>query len=175
MNEKAAVSHVEIERSIHMIRGRKVMLDADLASLYGVTVKRLNEQVRRNKERFPADFMFQLNSEEWDSLRSQIVNLEAGPGRHRKFLPFVFTEHGAVMLANVLSSQAAVEASIHVVRAFIHLRELAITHDDLVKKINQMEKKYDTQFRVVFDALREMMNPARGKQKEVGFRVGDKK
>ena len=175
MIANAMLSISQVERSIHMIRGRKVMLDADLATLYGVTVKRLNEQVRRNRERFPADFMFKLTDEEWDSLRSQIVTLKTGRGRYRKFLPFVFTEHGAVMLANVLSSRTAVEASIHVVRAFIHLKELAITHDDLVKKINQMEKKYDTQFRVVFDAIRELMTPPKKKRKEVGFRVGDKK
>jgi len=175
MGDNVMTSLTEIEQSIHFVRRKKVMLDADLAALYGITVKRLNEQVRRNKVRFPADFMFQLTKEEWDSLRSQFATLEVGRGKHRKFLPYVFTEHGAVMLANVLSCKTAVEASVLVVRAFIHLRELATTHDELVRKINRMEKKYDAQFRVVFDAIRELMSPPKARRKVVGFRVGDKK
>ncbi len=144
------------------------MLDSDLAPIYGVTVKRLNEQVKRNQERFPPDFMFQLNQEEWEVLRSHFATLDSGRGRHRKYLPYAFTEHGTIMLANVLKSDIAVQASIQVVRAFLHLRELAITHKDLLQKINAMERKYDAQFKAVFDAIRQMMFPTKTTNK-IGF------
>ena len=120
------------------------MLDADLAGLYGVETKRLNEQVRRNVERFPEDFMFQLSAEEYDALRSQIATLKPGRGQHRKYLPYAFTEHGALMAANVLNSRRAVEASVYVIRAFIRLRVVLATNAELLKKLDALEKKLST-------------------------------
>ena len=138
--------------------------------LYGVTTKRLNEQVKRNIDRFPGDFMFQLTKEEYESLRSQFATLKpTGRGRHRKYLPYVFTEHGAVMLANVLNSPVAIRASIQVVRAFIRLREILATHKELARKLDEMEKKYDTQFKVVFEAIRKLMTPPREARRPIGF------
>lgn len=170
MVSSALVSIVEIERSIFEVRGKRVMLASDLADLYGVTTKRLNEQVKRNQDRFPPDFMFQLNYQELTALRSQFATLEKGRGQHRKYLPYVFTEHGAVMLANVLSSKRAVQASIQVVRVFVRLREFAITHADLARKINSMERKYDDHFKVVFNTFRQLMAPPVSKKGRIGFR-----
>ena len=116
------------------------MLDSDLAGLYGVTTKRLNEQVKRNIERFPADFMFQLNAEEHEALRSQIATLKTGRGQHRKYPPYVFTEHGAIMAASVLNSPRAIQVSVYVVRAFVRLREVLATHKDLARKLEDLEK-----------------------------------
>ncbi|MBI4468853.1 MAG: ORF6N domain-containing protein [Acidobacteria bacterium] len=156
-----------------LIRGHKVMLDADLAELYGVNTKRLNEQVKRNLGRFPTDFMFQLTRKEAEALRSQIATSKAGRGG-RRTLPYAFTEHGAVMLASVLSSPIAVQASIQVVRAFVRLREILATHKELARKMDAMEKKYDTQFKVVFDAIRQLMAPPVSKRRPIGFRSSDK-
>jgi len=158
-----------IERSILLIRGEKVMLDTDLAELYGVETKRLNEQVRRNPERFPPDFMFRLTVGEWKSLRSQNATLK--PGAHRKYLPYVFTEHGALMLANVLNSERAAQTSVQVVRAFVRLRQLLSSNAELARKLESLEKKYDTQFKLVFDAIRELMAPPAGPKREMGFHV----
>jgi hypothetical protein len=167
-----SLSVAQIEKTIHILRGHRVMLDSDLASLYGVTVKRLNEQVKRNKDRFPSDFIFQLTDQEVTNLRSQFATSRSMWGG-RRTPPFAFTEHGAVMLANVLHSKVAVQASIQVVRAFLHLRELAITHRDLFEKINAMENKYDAQFKAVFDAIRQMMFPENKKSKMIGFQEGE--
>src|SRR5262249_20750310 len=131
-----------IEQTILVIRGQKVILDAELAKLYGVTTKRLNEQVRRNPDRFPDDFRFQLTAQEWEALRSQIATLKPGRGKYRKYLPYVFTEHGAVMAANVLSSPIAIAASIQVVRAFVRLRQMFATHAELAQKLKELEAKY---------------------------------
>jgi predicted restriction endonuclease len=131
------------------------MLDADLAGLYGVTTKRLNEQVRRNRSRFPDDFMFQLTAEEVLSLRSQIATSKQGRGG-RRYAPLVFTEQGIAMLSTVLNSERAIQVNIEIMRAFVRLRELMATHKDLVRRLNEMEKKYDAQFKVVFDAIREL-------------------
>jgi len=161
-----------IERSILLIRGQKVLLDSDLASLYGVTTKRLNEQVKRNAERFPVDFMFQLNAEEYKALRSQLATLKTGRGQHRKYRPYVFTEHGAIMAANVLNSPRAIEMSVYVVRAFVRLREVLTTHKDLARKLEELEQKYDAQFKTVFDAIRQLMTPPPGPpKKQIGFHV----
>jgi hypothetical protein len=149
-----------IERRIFWIRGRRVMLDRDLADVYGVSTKRLNEQVKRNRDRFPEDFMFQLSLEEAKAIlisRSQFATLKRG--QNPKYAPLAFTEHGAVMAANVLNSPAAVRASIQVVRAFVRLREILATHKDLARKLEEMEEKYDAQFKVVFAAIRELMEP----------------
>jgi phage regulator Rha-like protein len=147
-----------IERQILLIRGERVMLDTDLAELYGVTTKRLNEQVRRNLGRFPSDFMFQLTPEELAVLRSQSATSKSGRGG-RRYPPYAFTEHGAIMAANVLSSEQAVEASVRVVRAFVRLRQMLASHVDLARKLDEMEEKYDFQFEEVFDALRTLMAP----------------
>jgi hypothetical protein len=157
-----------IERKILLIRGEKVMLDVDLAALYGVTTKRLNEQVKRNRERFPNDFMFQLTEEE----KAEVVANCDHPKR-LKFsptLPYAFTEHGAIMLASVLNSPIAVQTSVLVVRAFVKLWEMLATHKDLAKKLEEIEKKYDAQFKVVFDAIRELMRPPETKRRKIGFR-----
>lgn len=172
MEGKHALVPLErIEEAIFLIRGQKVMLDADLGRLYGVTTKRLNEQVKRNRDRFPEDFMFQLTAEEKAEVVANCDHL------HRlKFspsLPFAFTEHGAVMLASVLNSPLAVQASIQVVRAFIRLRGILATHKELARKLEELEKKYDKQFKVVFNAIRQLMTPPEPKhQRRIGFRQG---
>lgn len=165
---KAIVSREAIERKIYLIHGQKVMLDSDLAELYGVTTKRLNEQVRRNADRFPKDFMFQLSSVEFESLRSHFATSSLQHGG-RRYLPFVFTEHGALMAASVLNTPLAVEVSIYVVRAFVKLREMIASHKDLAKKLEELEKKYDAQFRIVFDAIRELMIPPDEDKGKIGF------
>ena len=162
-----------IESRIYLIRRQKVMLDSDLAALYQVTTKRMNEQVKRNRRRFPEDFMFQLASEEAQALRSQFATSNRGRGG-RRYRPYVFTEHGAVMLASVLNSPAAIESSIQVVRAFIRLREILSTHKELARKLAELEQKYDLQFKVVFDAIRELMAPPDPKQRRIGFQGRDK-
>jgi phage regulator Rha-like protein len=151
-DEKSVIPIEKIERSILFIRGQKVMLDADLAELYGVSTKVLNQTVKRNKERFPDDFMFQLTKHEKDEVVTNCDHLKRL--RFSYALPFAFTEHGTVMLATVLNSPIAVQTSIQVVKAFIKLREILATHKDLAGKIEEIEKKYDSQFRVVFDAIR---------------------
>ena len=159
-----------IDPRILLARGQKVLLDSDLASLYGVTTKRLNEQVKRNIDRFPEDFMFQLTADEHDALRSQIATLKTGRGQHRKYPPFVFTEHGAIMAASVLNTSQAIEMSVYVVRAFVRLREILTTHKELARKLDDLEKKYDDQFRVVFDAIRQLMAPPPDtKKRRIGF------
>ena len=167
---KAIVPVEMIEKKILLIRGHKVMLDSDLAVLYGVTTKRLNEQVRRNLRRFPSDFMFQLTAEEIESLRSQFATLKTGRGRHRKYLPYVFTEQGVAMLSSVLNSEKAIEVNILIMRAFVKLREMLATHKDLAKKMEEMEKKYDEQFKVVFEAIYELMKPPEPSRRRIGFK-----
>ena len=155
-----------VESRILYIRGIKVLLDADLAELYGVETKALNQAVKRNTERFPDDFMFQLTESEADSLRSQKVTLKNRRGQHRKYLPYVFTEQGVSMLSSVLRSRRAVLVNIEIMRAFLRLRTLLATHAELAKKLDVLEHKYDRQFKVVFDAIRELMRP----QSETGKR-----
>ncbi|HLA11805.1 MAG TPA: ORF6N domain-containing protein [Pyrinomonadaceae bacterium] len=174
-----ALETVPVERIAHailLIRGEKVILDADLAKLYGVTAKRLNEQVRRNRERFPEDFMFQLTKEEFanmegevgpTNLRSQIATSRSHGGR--RYLPYAFTEHGAIMAANVLNSEQAVRASVEVVRAFVRLRQMLSSNAEFAKKLEELERKYDRQFKVVFDAIRQLMTPLEPKRKQIGF------
>ena len=160
-----------IEQSILLIRGQKVMLDADLADLYGTTTKRLNEQVKRNIHRFPEDFMFQLTQQEWKFLRSQFATSRLGHGG-RRIPPYAFTEHGAVMLASVLNTPVAVNTSIAIVRTFIRLRELLSTHKLLVEKLTELESKYDEQFRVVFEAIHKLMDPSNPKSgRKIGFHL----
>ncbi|HAM35374.1 MAG TPA: DNA-binding protein [Elusimicrobia bacterium] len=161
-----------IEQKIHLLRGHRVMLDSDLALIYGVTTKRLNQQVYRNKERFPADFMFRLTPEERDSLRLQIATLKTGRGQHQKYLPYAFTEHGAVMLSAVLRTPIAVSASIQIVRAFNRLRQMALAHKDLAVALAELARRvtgHDEQFQAVFDAIRELMDPPLKPRKQIGF------
>jgi hypothetical protein len=164
-----------VDERIFVVRGRRVMLDADLAALYGVRLKRLNEQVRRNRERFPDDFMLQLTFEEVRELRgsrSQIATLKQG--QNVKYAPYAFTEHGAVMLASVLNSPAAIDASIQVVRAFVRLRAMVAVHEELARKLRGLERKYDKQFRVVFEAIRALMTPEPKRLRgRIGFRGAD--
>jgi hypothetical protein len=157
-----------IERAIHVVRGEKVMLDSDLALLYGVTTSQLNQQVRRNSDRFPKDFAFRLTRKEFTILRSQVATSSSDWGGRRS-MPLAFTEHGAVMLASVLNSPIAVEASIQVVRAFIRLRELLVSHKELSKRLDELEAKYDKQFAVVFEAIRQLMTPPEEPPREMGF------
>ena len=153
--------------AIVRIRGQAVILDSDLAALYGVTVKRLNEQVRRNQKRFPDDFVLRLTESEWDSLRSQFATLKRG--QHRKYMPYAFTEHGAIMAATVLNSQKAIDMSVAVVRAFVRLRRLALSVEGLARKVAALENKYDASFRAVFDAVRDLMEPQQPPRKRIGF------
>jgi hypothetical protein len=169
-SSQALVPAERIERSILLIRDHKVMLDSELAKLYEVTVGALNQAVKRNIERFPDDFMFQLTKEEADSLRSQSVTLEMGRGRHRKYLPYAFTEQGVAMLSSVLRSPRAVAVNIEIMRAFVRLRQLLATHADLARRLDALEQKYDRQFKVVFDAIRQMMTPTpTPKKPRMGF------
>ena len=171
MKPPVIVPTERIDPLIIVVRGQRVLLDSDLAKLYRVTTTRLNEQVKRNLDRFPADFMFRLTQEEWEVLISQIATSKGGRGGRRK-LPYAFTEHGAVMAANVLNSPVAVRASIAVVRAFVRLRQILASHEDLARKLDALEKKFekhDTQFRVVFDAIRQLMTPPPAKRRGIGF------
>lgn len=168
-----------IERAILLIRGQKVLLDSDLAALYEVPVKRLNEQVKRNRERFPEDFMFQLNKVEAataQALRSQTATLETGRGRHRKYLPFAFTEHGALMAANVLNSPRAMVVSVFVIRAFVRLRYTLASYRELASKLVELERKvagHDEALRELVVAIRELMEPpAKPSRRRMGFRPG---
>jgi hypothetical protein len=145
------------------------MLDRDLAVLYGVSTKQLNQQVQRNGERFPSDFMFQLTPEEAESLRSQFAtsNMEWGG---RRSLPYAFTEQGVAMLSGVLKSRRAVLVNVEIMRTFVKLRQILSSHAELARKLEELEKKYDSQFRVVFDAIRELMSAEPVENRPIGFR-----
>ena len=156
-----------IEQKIYLIKGQKIMLDRDLARLYGVKPIRLREQVKRNRKRFPADFMFQLDGQEVDLL----VSHNAIPSRQHLggYLPYAFTEHGALMLSSVLKTRRAVEVGIFVVRAFVKMRIMLSTHKELLGKINKMEEKYDSQFKVVFEVIKKLIAQPEEKPKKIGF------
>lgn len=158
-----------IERSILLLRGQKVMLDRDLAELYGVETRVLVQAVKRNLRRFPADFMFQLSKQELENWRSQFVmsNPNTKMGLRRR--PYAFTEQGVAMLSSVLHSDRAVDVNIAIMRAFVRLREMLATHADLARRLDELERKYDQQFAVVFQAIRELMKPPTGKAKEMGY------
>jgi aromatic ring-opening dioxygenase LigB subunit len=181
MTETGLVTPESVERAIIVLRGRRVILDSELAALYGVTVSVFNQAVKRNMERFPADFAFQLTREEYESLRSQIVILKAGRGAHRKYLPYVFTEHGAVMAASVLNSPKAVEMSVEVVRAFVRLRQilaanrqLAARVDDLERKMNQSNAAHSKNIGTLFDAVRSLMTAPEKPKRQIGFQTKGK-
>jgi hypothetical protein len=167
---EVTVSMDRVEAKILFVRGQKVMRDSDLAELYEVETRVLNQAVKRNIERFPADFMFQLTVEEVAGLRSQFVTLKTGRGRHRKYQPYAFTEQGVAMLSSVLRSQRAIRVNIEIMRAFVRLRQMLASNAELARKLAALEKKYDAQFKVVFDAIRELMTPPVPKKKRpIGF------
>jgi hypothetical protein len=157
-----------VEHKILLIRGHKVMLDADLATLYEVETKNLNKAVKRNLERFPADFMFQLTLEETLALRFQFGTSKEGHGG-RRYLPYAFTEQGVSMLSSVLNSPRAIQVNIAIMRAFVKLRQLLSTHADLARKLEEMEKRYDHQFKAVFEAIHQLMLPPTKPAKPIGF------
>jgi hypothetical protein len=163
-----------VESAIHAIRGQRVMFDSDLAAIYGVTTKRLNEQVRRNAHRFPEDFAFQLTAAEFAALRSQFATSNKGG---RRYAPWVFAEHGAIMLASVLNSDVAIAASVRVVRAFVRLRELISANAELAAKFTQLEKRLDGNDEAIaqiFAAIRQLLAPAPAKKREIGFHVRER-
>ena len=180
-----AIAVEVIATRILELRGKKVMLDRDLAKLYGVKVKRLNEQVKRNTKRFPDDFMFQITKEEINSLRSHFVTLNSRSqfatlkqGQNIKYLPYVFTEHGVAMLSSVLNSERAIQVNILIMRAFTKLREILLTHKELAYKLSQLERKiekHDGEIKTIFEAIRQLMLPPEKSTRKIGFRIKEKK
>ena len=201
MSNLSLVPVERIDGSILLVRGQKVLIDRDLAFLYGVEVKVLNQAVKRNIERFPEDFMFQLEEQEASqimksqieiscdekshnplsyrtNLRSQFVTSSSREGwGGRRYLPYAFTEQGVAMLSSVLRSPRAIAVNIEIMRAFVRLRQLIASHADLARKLNALEKKYDSQFKIVFDAIRNLMTPPtpEEKRREIGYHVTMKK
>jgi hypothetical protein len=185
---RASGKTLSIESVIHSVRGEKVILDVDLARIYGVSTKRLNEQVKRNTRRFPTDFSFRLSKVEMEQLIGQLGTSEqsgnrsqiaTGPQKHRdpRFLPYAFTEHGALMAANVLNSTQAVKMSVLVVRAFVRMRHMLTAHKELTGKLSELERKigtHDEQIQVIFEAIRELMTPPTPKRRKIGFLVEEK-
>ena len=166
----------DISRAILVVRGHKVLLDADLAALYGVDTRVLLQAVKRNRERFPADFMIELTAAEWAALRSQIVTLKRGRGQHRKYLPYAFTEQGVAMLSSVLKSDRAIAVNIQIMRAFVRMRELLISNRELAQKLDQLEARlekklasHDEAIAAILSAIRELMNPTPPKHRGIGF------
>jgi phage regulator Rha-like protein len=171
VNKKSLVPVERIEKAILLIRRQKVMLDVDLAALYGVETKMLVRAVKRNINRFPTDFMFQLNKEEFDNLRFHFGTSSDWGGR--RYPPYAFTEQGVAMLSSVLHSQRAIQVNIEIMRAFIRLRQMLASHVELARKLDALEKKYDAQFKQVFEAIRQLMVPPEPKRRPIGFRKGD--
>src|ERR1044071_2833101 len=165
-----------IEDTILLIRGKRVILDHDLARLYGVTPRVLNQTVKRNPDRFPEDFMFQLTkaeTEEWQHRkrsRSQNVILKNARGLNIKYQPYAFTEHGILMLSSVLKSQRAVQVNIQIMRTFVRLRQMLASNETLIERLDELEENYDSKFKIVFRAIRQLMNPSAIKRKPIGFR-----
>jgi phage regulator Rha-like protein len=171
--DRSLIPVESIERSILLIRGHKVILDADLAALYGVETKQLIRAVKRNLPRFPDDFMFQLNEEEFENLRFHFGTSSQWGGR--RYAPYAFTEQGVAMLSSVLHSRRAIQVNIEIMRAFVRLRRILASHANLARKLDSLEKKYNTQFKVVFDAIRELMKPPETKKRPIGFLVEEAK
>jgi len=166
------ISPEEITNKIILFRDKKVMLDRDLAKLYGVPTKSLNLAVKRNIDRFPLDFMFRLDEKEAETLRLQIETSKEGRGG-RRYLPYVFTEQGVAMLSSVLNSKRAIQVNIEIMRAFAKIREMILSYRELQKKINEMEQKYDKNFSAVFEALRELITPPEKPRRRIGFKQDD--
>jgi len=165
-NKGGRVSEAQVSSAIVVVRGQKVLLDTELAALYGLTPKRLNEQVRRNQTRFPADFMFKISSEEAAALRSQFATIEVGRGKHRKYPPYAFTEHGPIMVASVLNSPRTIEMSVFVVRAFVKLREMLANNRELARRFAELEARLDRKvagqdlkIAQILEAIRALMAP----------------
>ena len=161
-----------ITRAILVLRGQRVILDRELAAIYGVTTKRLNEQIKRNAERFPQDFMFRLTLEEAERSRSQIATLKPGRGHNIKYQPYAFTEHGAIQAANVLNSPRAIATGVFVVRAFVRLRELLASDTALARKLDELERNdrhHDKAITAILSAIRELTNPPAPKHRGIGF------
>jgi len=167
-NSNLIIPVSQIERRIFYVRDVKVILSMDLAELYGVAVKALNQAVRRNLDRFPEDFMFQLTQEEFNALKSQIVT--SSWGGIRRALPYAFTEQGIAMLSGVLKSPRAIRVNIEIMRTFVKLSQMLASNAELARKLSELEKKYDRQFKIVFDAIRELMIPLPARTKPIGFR-----
>jgi hypothetical protein len=164
---------IPVESRILVLRNHKVILDTDLAELYGVPVKQLNQQVKRNQERFPEDFMFQLTPKEYEDLRSQSATSKTGRGG-RRYAPYAFTEHGAIMAATVLNSERAVEMSVFVVRAFVRLREMLTNNHELATKIDELERRldtHDTSIQDLIEAIKELMAPEAPTGRKIGFQL----
>jgi phage regulator Rha-like protein len=165
--QKKPLPNEIIASKIYIIRGQKVMLDRDLAELYGVQTRALKQAVRRNIDRFPSDFMFELTNEEQESLRSQSVILKRG--QHSKYLSFAFTEQGVAMLSSVLNSDRAIQVNIQIMRTFAQLRRMLATHEGLKRKIEEMEKRYDENFRIVFEAIRQLFDEGEKPRPKIGY------
>ncbi len=164
-----------VEGAIYLIRGQRVMLDSDLTAIYGVTTKRLNEQLRRNRKRFPQDFAFQLTTEEFRNLRPQFATSKGRGGR--RYFPWVFTEHGAIMLASVLNSDIAVQASVRVVRAFVRLREMVAANAQLAAKLEELERRLDSHDEAIVDlfaALKRLLEREPKPKREIGFHARER-
>lgn len=172
MPDHSLVTVERIQSRIYLICGQKVMLSTDLAELYGVSVKVMNQAVKRNVDRFPDDFMFQLTRQEVTHLKSQIVTLETLHAPRAR--PYAFTEQGVAMLSSVLRSPRAVKVNIEIMRTFVRLRQLLASHVDLARKLEELERKYDAQFKVVFEAIRQLMKPAETPRKPIGFQVRER-
>ena len=175
------VADEKIISKIYLVRDKKVMLDFDLSEMYGVETKQLKRQVRRNKERFPNDFMFDLTVKEYKSLRSQIGTLDRG--RHSKYLPMAFTEQGVAMLSSVLNSQTAIKVNIRIIRVFSKMKEMLLTHKDILLKLEQVEKKLQKQdgkmnnleedIQMIFEALKKLLTPSQSTRQRIGFKHYD--
>ncbi len=166
-SQQSVVPKERIENMITLVRGHKVMLDRDLADLYGVETKRLVQAVKRNLDRFPEDFMFQLTKDEFDILRSQIVTSKQRGGR--RYPPYAFREQGVAMLSSVLNSKRAINVNIEIMRAFVRLRKMLASHVELSRQLEELEKKYDSKFKVIFDILKCLMEPPDKKKRPIGF------
>ncbi|MGD9719892.1 MAG: ORF6N domain-containing protein [Pirellulales bacterium] len=173
-SSQSIIPSERIERSILLVRGHKVLLDSDLAKLYGVETKALTRAVRRNLDRFPGDFLLQLSEAEFDDLKRQFGTSSQWGGR--RYAPYAFTEQGVAMLSSVLHSKRSIAVNVEIMRAFVRLREMLSSHAELARRLNELEMKYDSQFRAVFDAIRQLMiPPATGPKRRIGFhaRQGD--
>lgn len=168
MAKLSVIKNENIANQIHFIRGEKVMLDSDLAALYGVETKVLKQAIKRNNKRFPDDFMFELTTKEFENLRSQFVTSSWGGTR---YLPFAFTEQGVAMLSGILNSERAIEVNIAIMRTFVQVRKLMDTNKELAKKIDALEQKYDEQFDTVFNAIRELVHQENEPRKPVGYKL----
>ena len=167
-DQKSLLPAERVEKRILLLRGQNVLLDADLAELYEVETKQLVRAVKRNIERFPDDFAFQLTQEEFDILREHAG--DTGQWGGRRYPPYAFTEQGVAMLSSVLRSKRAVQVNVEIMRTFVKLRSVLATHDELRRKLLQMERKYDQQFKVVFDAIRKLIEQPPGKSRKIGFK-----